>query len=404
MPEMFDVALIGAGPAGATAATYFANKGFNTLILEKEQFPRFHIGESLLPKGIPVLLENGIDLEDYPTIALKKRGAQFFSSKPGALFRFDFANSLPGGFPHAYQVNRDLFDHLLASRAQAKGAKVLYGVKVLDWAEQNESIQISTSAGEFKSRYLIDASGQSSLMARKAGTKSSLRGLGKCASFTHYERVSSPKALEQFGQGDILVTLTNNQCWAWAIPLPDQRLSLGVVTKDGEVAQDPETELSNFIQQTSIINEILEGSSRCAPVRRIADFSFYNSQPFTKRTVALGDAFGFLDPIYSSGVTLGICCAQKLAKFVMDQIKTDRPFQLEKYVEQVSRAYGTFEKIVERFYRPGWVETTFFMEDKPAELVTQMTSILAGDVWRTDNSYQNLFLKGKRTSLKRSHL
>ena len=119
MPEMFDVALIGAGPAGATAATYFANKGFNTLILEKEQFPRFHIGESLLPKCIPVLLENGINLEDYPMMALKKEGAQFLSSKSGALFRFDFANSLPGGFPHAYQVNRDLFDHLLASRAKA---------------------------------------------------------------------------------------------------------------------------------------------------------------------------------------------------------------------------------------------------------------------------------------------
>ncbi len=404
MPEMFDVALIGAGPAGATAATYFANKGFNTLILEKEQFPRFHIGESLLPKCIPVLLENGINLEDYPMMALKKEGAQFLSSKSGALFRFDFANSLPGGFPHAYQVNRDLFDHLLASRAQAKGAKVLYGVKVLDWVEQNESIQISTSEGEFKSRYLIDASGQSSLMARRAGTKSFLRGLGKCASFTHYESVSSQKALEQFEQGDILVTLTDNQCWAWAIPLPGQHLSLGVVTKDGEVAQDPETELSNFIQHTPMITEILEGSSRCAPVRRIADFSFYNDQPFTKRTVAIGDAFGFLDPIYSSGVTLGICCAQNLAKCMIDQIKNGQPLKLKKYVEQMSRAYQTFEKIVERFYRPGWVETTFFMEDKPIELVAQMTTILAGDVWRTDNPYQNLFLKGKRTSLKRSHL
>ena len=153
-----------------------------------------------------------------------------------------------------------------------------------------------------------------------------------------------------------------------------------------------------------MISEILEGSSRCAPVRRIADFSFYNDQPFTKRTVAIGDAFGFLDPIYSSGVTLGICCAQNLAKRMIDQIKNGQPLKLKKYVEQMSRAYQTFEKIVERFYRPGWVETTFFMEDKPAELITQMTSILAGDVWRTDNSYQNLFLKGKRTSLKRSHL
>ena len=125
----------------------------------------------------------------------------------------------------------------------------------------DNSIRISTSEGEFKSRYLIDASGQSSLMARRAGTKSFLRGLGKCASFIHYESVSSPKALEQFVQGDILATLTDNQCWAWAIPLPGQRLSLGIVTKDGEVAQDPEAELSNFIHDTPMITEILEGSS-----------------------------------------------------------------------------------------------------------------------------------------------
>jgi flavin-dependent dehydrogenase len=85
---------------------------------------------------------------------------------------------LPGGFHYAYQVNRDLFDHLLAFRAQAKGAKVLYGLKVLDWVEQNESILISTSEGEFKSRYLIDANSQSSLMARRAGIKSFFAGFG----------------------------------------------------------------------------------------------------------------------------------------------------------------------------------------------------------------------------------
>jgi uncharacterized GH25 family protein len=82
---------------------------------------------------------------------------------------------------------------------------------------------------------------------------------------------------------------------------------------------------------------------------------------------------------------------QTSSQVVIDQIKTDRPFQSEKHIEQVSRAYGTFKKIVERFYRPGWVETTFFMQDKPAELVTQMTSILAGDVWRIDKPYQNHF-------------
>ncbi len=174
------------------------------------------------------------------------------------------------------------------------------------------------------------------------------------------------------------------------------------MTKDVEVAQDPETELSNLIKHTPMITETLEGSSRCAPDRRIADFSFYNNQPFTRRTVAIGDAFGFLDPIFSSGVTLGICSAQNLGICMENQILNDQPLDLQKYTEQMFRAYRTFEKIVERFYRPGWVESTFFMEDKPAEVVAQMTSILAGDVWRTDNPFQNLFLKSKRTSIKRS--
>lgn len=391
----WDVTVIGAGPAGSAVAGFLARQGLHVLVLDKDQCPRFHIGESLLPRSVPILLDLGIDLAQHP-FALKKEGAFFLNEGTEEWFRFDFSRTLPGTFPYAYQVVRSEFDRELARTAASLGAEVRFNLAVSAYEESDTHVRVDCGEETFQTRYLIDATGQDALSARRQQRRRLLRGFGKCATFTHFADVRSPAALEAFHRGDIIILVLQTSCWGWAIPLPGHRLSLGVVTRDGTPVPDKERALPDFVSRFPRLQSILEGSVQDAPLRRISDFSYYNDALATPRVVALGDAHGFLDPIFSSGITLSLYTASRLTRHVVRACVKDQPLELAEYYADIRRGYETFERIIERFYRPGWAQTTFFLEDKPEDLVTQMTTILAGDVWRDDNPYQNLLLKNRR--------
>lgn len=397
MSESFDVGVIGAGPAGSTMAGLLAQKGWRVVVFEKDQFPRFHIGESLLPHAIPVLQKLGLELDAAP-FALKKAGARFVAEDEGKNFRFDFRNTLPGCFPHAYQVDRAAFDLALAQRAQAHGAEVRFGQAVSGWEEQEGAVRVFGTWGETTCRYLVDASGQQSLMSRAQRTKDRVRGLGKLGTFTHYENVRSSAAQDVFAQGDILIMLTRNEGWGWAIPLAGNRLSVGVVLKDGQPVVPAEEAMRDYLS-SPLLKQVLEGATQSAPLRRIADYSYYNRAPSTPRVASLGDARAFLDPVFSSGITLAVFTAQELAGKVAAALSAGLPLDLEAFHAEMGRGYQTFQRIIERFYRPGWARRTFFLEDKAEDLIQQVTTVLAGDVWRHDNPFQNKLLAGNRSAV-----
>lgn len=398
MSPRCDVAVIGAGPAGSVAAGFLVRAGFRVEVFEKETFPRFHIGESLIPRAVPVLLELGLDLEGLP-FALKKEGALFASEVTQREFRFDFSHALPNCFPHAYQVERALFDQALAEHSARLGATFHFGHSVSKWEERPDRVTVFGSWGQTDCRYLVDASGQQTLMSKAQGSKELIRGLGKSGTFTHFRNVSSPAARKVFRRGDIIIFLTKNQSWGWAIPLTGDRLSLGIVTKDGEAVVAAEDAIRGYLRASPLLQSILEGATQSAPLRRIANYGHYNRAPSAPRVTSLGDARGFLDPIFSSGITLAVFTAQELARRIAPTVADDLPFDLESYHVEMQRGYQTFERIIDRFYRPGWAHRTFFMEDKPDDMVRQMTTILAGDVWRHDNPFQNKLLANQRTSV-----
>lgn len=400
MSLTYDVGIIGAGPAGAVAAGFLSKMGFRVVVFEKEKFPRFHIGESLIPKAVPVLMEMGLDLDQSP-FALRKAGARFASEENGLEFRFDFTQVLPGCFTHAYQVERSPFDEALAKQAAILGADVRFNHTVSHWQEDLENVRVFGNWGQTDCRYLVDASGQQSLMSRMQGTKSRIRGLGKCGTFTHFQNVSSLAARDIFRDGDILLLMTKCQGWGWAIPLPGDRLSLGVVIKDdGQPVLPPDRLLGDYIEASPILKSILDGANQSAPLRRVADYSYYNTVPSTKRVTSLGDARGFLDPIFSSGITLAVFTAHELAKLIAPTVADNTSLDLEVFHQDMRRGYETFQRIIERFYRPGWAQKTFFFEEKSDDIIRQITTILAGDVWRHDNPFQNMLLASQRTSVR----
>ena len=394
----YDVILIGAGPAGTAEAIFLTRAGFKVAIYEKEQFPRFHIGESLIPGCMPTLHALALDLESAP-YALKKGGALFISENDQR-FRISFDKTLPGTFPHAYQVERAAFDEALAVKAEASGVDVFYERKVTHWDEKDDGVVVHGDWGTARCRYLIDTTGQDALRTRANKSRQRVRGMGRCATFSHY-RIRPDRMREVFDQGDTLVLCGDQgKSWGWGIPLPGNVLSLGCVGKDGQRVLPLEETMEQLPRSFSIISYLLEGAEKIAVTRRIANFSYYNAQPHSARTLSLGDAYGFLDPVFSSGVTLALVTAHQLKDHLIPNIIQDQPLQLDAWYLQMQRGYQTFERVVDRFYRPGWVENMIFVEDKTEELTLQLNTILAGDVWRHDNPLQNRFLANTRRAIR----
>jgi flavin-dependent dehydrogenase len=164
----FDVIVLGAGPAGTTSANLLTQAGHRVLVVEKETFPRFHIGESLLPADLALFERLGVDLSD-PARFVLKQGAVFLDERTGDRVDFRFANGLPGTPPHAYQVERAEFDLMLADRAAAMGVDIRYGTRAERVHLSDDGVRVDTSAGTFVGRYLIDATGQNAFMSGQLG-------------------------------------------------------------------------------------------------------------------------------------------------------------------------------------------------------------------------------------------
>jgi flavin-dependent dehydrogenase len=390
-----DVAVLGAGPAGTALATLLARRGHAVHVFEREEFPRFHIGESLLPTAIPLLEEIGIDLGAAP-YALRKRGAVFCDPADGDTCLFAFDRALPGTPSLTYQVERQGLDADLARVAEVASARILFGHTVRSWQEDEDGVTVEGDWGRCRARLFIDAGGHKAVFAQARRSRRQIEGLGILATYTHYRKVRSQMARRFFEQGDIVIQVESPESWIWLIPLPDDHLSIGRVQTHANVHPDSEETVRTMVNGSPDLQELLAGAERCLPAHRTSNYSFYNTEPDTPRTAALGDARGFLDPVFSSGVTLALVQASMMAEEIDAALRHGGALDLWQFREQIERAYATFERVIRRFYRPGWVKAFFFAEEKPDRMLREITSILAGDVWRDDNQLQQLMLKAKR--------
>jgi flavin-dependent dehydrogenase len=386
--------VVGAGPAGSTAAGLLAQRGVRVLVLEKDSFPRFHIGESLLPGSLPVLDRLGV--QPKADTFVFKRGAHFVCEASGREGIFGFNEALPGCASHAWQVERARFDTVLRDRAVAAGADVRHGETVADLGTTSEQAFLKTRTETFTGRYLIDASGQSRLLARRHDTMVPYDRFGTVSVFTHYDDVSDA-AWSEFPPDFNIRILLRPDGWGWIIPLPGQRLSIGLVSKSKITAAD----LESGLLSGPLVRRLTAGARRLE-TRVIGNFSYRNKVPSGARYTAIGDASCFLDPVFSSGVTLALRNAERVADILAPALEAGTEGaadMLSTHNEGMDRAFRTFSGLIDRFYNnPTFAQSIFLGDSRDMAIRSGVMSVLAGDVWRTGNPFQEMLLSARRTS------
>jgi flavin-dependent dehydrogenase len=402
----FDCVVIGGGPAGSTAAALLSGKGRKVLLLERERFPRFHIGESLMPGTYDTFGKIGMldrfGKSDFP----KKYSVQFFTSKGKPSRPFYFSEFYPLPMAQTWQVERATFDKMLLDRARELGADVREGWNVREAVFEGDravgvrAAPLDTRGGEgpaetFRAPVTIDASGQSALLARSLGLIRKDPRLAKAAVFAHYEDGLRDPGIDE---GAILVVDTpDGEGWFWYIPLPGSRVSVGVVGNSGDLVKrrpTPEGVLDSEIAGCPTIRRRLESARRVSPVRVLRDFSYRSDRCSGPGWVLIGDAFGFLDPVYSSGVLLAVKGAEFAAEAVDDALRSGdlSGRRLGAFGPGLARGMEAIRKLVYAFYSPDFSFAQFINEHP--EHRRGVTDILVGDVFK--DGVEDIFRDMKR--------
>lgn len=392
MSSSHDVVIIGAGPGGSTAANLLAAAGHDVVVVERAVFPRFHVGESLLPADLPLLERLGVELDGRSFQF--KGGAEFIDERSGDCVTYLFRDALDGTPDHAWQVERAVFDKLLADAATSRGAVIRYGETVSTVSFDDAAVKVETDAGSLRARYLIDASGQDALLARELGAVEPIRDLGRAAVFAHYEGLHPEVQAELGAQGNVKVFMIEDG-WIWAIPLVGGRLSVGVIKWRGKI---DEALHERAVAASPILRRLTRGTTR-RPLRILGNFSFRNRRAVGPRYICIGDAACFLDPVFSSGISLAMLGAESVTDLLscgLERGDEADPELMRPHIERMESAYGSFEQLIRRFYHSKMIHNLFFASEQDPELRRGLISVLAGDVWRDDNRFQALLTTSKR--------
>jgi len=309
MAAKYDVIVIGGGPSGSTVAARLAQRGRRVLLLEKERFPRFHIGESLLPCSMPLFEELGV----LPALRehgfLPKYAAEFVTADGSLTRRYAFAEGLIAGAPSAFEVDRAEFDHVLLKNAARLGVEVreANAVTRFEITHERAEVTVRDEAGTettLSAAMLVDATGQASLMAGKLGMREMDQGLKNFAVFSHFEGAERHEGKRE---GDISVVLVPGGWW-WVIPLAGGRTSVGQVGP-ASLLRGRKPDEAYFHEQIAAVPYLaqrLAKATRVAQVRTISDYSYVSKKLAGDRFVLVGDAGAFIDPVFSTGVYLGM--------------------------------------------------------------------------------------------------
>jgi flavin-dependent dehydrogenase len=395
--ELWDVVIVGGGPGGSVAAARLALLGVRPLVLEKAHHPRFHLGESLLPQSMATLRAIGV-LEAVQARFLVKRGAHFHDDREGGApggarsVRYDFADAYEASFPYAFEVPRDEFDELLFRHAQSLGAETREGVtvdRVVFEGERAVGVDVTKedgSKGRIGARFVIDASGRDALLAHAQRGTSRVPCLDKTALFSQWRGAFRDRGDRE---GDIQIVVIPSG-WFWFIPFADGRTSVGVVQssawmKGRRQGETPQDLYLRAIAESPVASRFLEHAEQLWPAGATADFSFRVRTLSGPGWLTLGDAGGFIDPLFSTGAHLAIrggALAAEAVAYALTVDADDRaPF--ETWERFVRLGTDTFLGAVQAFY-DGPLRTYLFAERQHIYLRRAITSMLSGDVFDED--------------------
>ncbi len=395
--QAYDVIVIGGGPAGSTVATLVAQQGYRVLLLERDSNPRFKVGESLIPASYWTFERLGmlekLEASHFP----KKYSVQFYSQSGKASAPFYFYENDPHESSMTWQVLRSEFDDMLLENALEKGVEIRRGVSVHSvLLEKDQAVGVrakspNTGSVDLPAKVIADSTGQSALISRRLKINDTEPELRKASIYTHFEGGIRDEGIDE---GATLILHTENKdSWFWYIPLPYNRVSVGVVGSIDYLLQDrrsagaqldAEAIFKAELEKCPALKWRIDNAKQLFPVKTTKDFSYRAQQIAGNGWVLVGDAFGFLDPVYSTGLFLALKSGEMAADAINDALESGdlSGERLGQFGTEFVKGMESFRKLVYAFYTK---EFSFakFLKQFP-ECQQGIVDILSGNVFTKD--------------------
>jgi flavin-dependent dehydrogenase len=389
--EQRDVIVIGAGPSGAIASALLNKRGWNVLVLEGQRFPRFSIGESLLTHCLDFVAEAGM----LP--AVETAGFQF---KNGAAFvrgdeygEFDFSDKFTAGRDSTFQVQRARFDKVLADEAEKQGVEIRYQTRVtaVDNSGANSRVHAVDAEGreyDVEGKFLLDASGFGRVLPKLLDLETPSRFPVRNAVFTHVTDGAAPDAFDR-NKIQIIIHPRHRDVWYWLIPFPQGHCSLGCVADKEFFASypaQPDERLRALANEEPFLKRVLANATWDMPARELGGYAANVKSMHGKGFALLGNAAEFLDPVFSSGVTIAMRSASMAAGVLDRQLRGETVDWSNEFEKPLRKGIDTFRVYVQAWY-DGRFQDIMFAKTQPPAIRAMICAILAGYAWDESNPF-----------------